>query len=797
MSTTSRPSVSPRVVAAVASASVVGLQVVLPRLFSVLLWYHLGFLAVSLAMLGFAAGGLLVRRRVESTGLPGGGLPLAHLAAGAAVSLPASLALLARLPVDPAALLDAPTDALLLALGVLALAVPATLLGTLACAALDLGTRGAQATSSDGMSTATSPHGARFAGVYAWSFVGGAVGAWIALGALELFGLPRAPLVLAALPLCVAWPARLPAVLAGLVVLLGIALPETVLPLGSRKHFPKVPEERILAVDSSATSHVVFYENDDHHGIIAAAPEWDGSPLPRTIAAAIDSWAITFLVEREPDELPAFLDHHTAGLAFAGAPPDMRALVIGAGGGWDVLGALKAGASHVDAVEIDRHVVHAATERWADFAGNLYTEDPRVDVHVAEGRHFVERRPDARWDRIVLAGVDTFAATQAGAFALAENFLYTREALGTFHDHLQPGGRLFLTRWWFDPPRQTLRLVLTAAEVLRARGVAHPERRIYVAADHGDLRAGNSLTLIQAGRDFTRAELDELDADARRRGARTIYAWDRPSHGVLAEAVDANDPQAWADAWPYRVDPTSDERPFFFEHGRLGTLFRSEGNWIHDRLGGQEVLVTALVILAGAACALLALRERGRGVGGARLAPFGLLGLGYLLVEIPLMQRLALPLGHPVLSVAVVLTTLLLASAVGSAWAARIRPGRAPLVCLLAAALVGGLLVAAWPALHAPLLAAGGVSTVLAVIALLLLPGIALGAAMPCAVGDQGDQPLLVSGAFLWNGMASVVASPLAVMASMSFGFGATLAAGAGCYAAAGTWWLITNRRVG
>lgn len=153
--------------ALVGSATVLALQVLLPRLFSVLLWYHLAFLAVSLAMLGFALGGAIVRRRVELSGQPGGQLDRGALLAGASLATLAALALAVRLPIDAAQLLTSPTDALLLLVLVAGLALPFVLLGCVVCATLDLGRE-------------------RIGAVYAAIFLGGALGALACLGVMEV-----------------------------------------------------------------------------------------------------------------------------------------------------------------------------------------------------------------------------------------------------------------------------------------------------------------------------------------------------------------------------------------------------------------------------------------------------------------------------------------------------------------------------------------------------------------------------------------------------------------------------------
>ncbi len=801
-------------VAALLSACVLGAQVLLPRVFSVLLWYHLAFFAVSLALLGYAAGGVVVRRAVRRTGLRGGGLNLPRLAALAAIALPLALIVVVKLPLDPTALLaDWSAPGVLLAMGLL-LAVPFALLGTLICALLDRAGEG-------------------LAPTYAATFLGGAAGAALTVAAMDFIEPATVLAALAALPLVGAMllakaqvggaPAIASAagrgslagrVVAVAVIALLLLAPDEVLPVDSRKHYPHVPPERVIAEEWNSFSRVTLYENPEHQGLWALPPSCT-APLPDTKGIAIDAWAITPVLRRVPGaDNDAVLPYYPPTLFYEGAAPGFDALVIGAGGGIDVQAALAAGARHVTAVELNPLIVDAVRERFRAWTDGLY-DDPRVEVVVGEGRAFLER-DTRRYDRIVLSGVDTFAATEAGAFALSENFLYTTEAFATYLRHLQPGGVLGMTRWWFEPPRQTLRLALTAAKVLREQGVAQPGLRIFIA--RAEL---NSLFLLRNG-DFDSAMIARLRAACEQRGAAPMFGLDTPSHQTYLAALLPPDPTHFIATYPYDVEPTTDDRPFFFEYSRLGTLFGAEGDWVRDRMGGQEVLVASFAVLALLCVPLLLLargtRRPGEASGwdapgahargpsesaGGIVLPFVLLGFGYLAVELPLMQRLALPLGHPVFAVAVVLVALLVWSGLGALLASRVPSARTasvlPWVALLAAVVISGLLVGGHDALVAAIAGMHQSERVAAVIAYLALPGLLLGMPFPLAVrallsrggrGAAAADGIFLSTAFLGNGLASVLCGPLATMLAMEVGFRVTLLCGAGCYAGAALlWW--------
>jgi hypothetical protein len=745
-------------VAGAAAAGAVALQVVLPRVLSVVLWYHLGFFCVTLAMLGAAAGAVLVARRTANAG---GTLPdpqrLAWLAAAAAALAPA-LAL--RLPIDPRELIGDPLEAgMLLALAAI-LGAPFVLLGATTAAAL------ARA-------------GDRLGAVYAASFLGGAAGAVLGYVAMNELGAPRALVIAATLPLLALARPREPVPYGPLLfvlVLLGalLARPAELLPMRSTKHFPVVADEQVLAERWNAFSRVTFYENPARHGLWEMPP---GAiePLPESIGIAIDSWAITSILKVDSKADLGFLRRYPPALAYCGAAAGFDALVIGAGGGADVHSALHFGAGHVDAVEINPLITEAVREDFREFAGDLYRR-PEVDAHVAEGRHFVERSA-GRYDRIVLNGVDTFAATEAGAFALSENYLYTREALAAYLSRLAPGGIVAFTRWWYEPERQTLRLAATAAEALERRGVADPAAHVFIA------RTPLNALLLVGERPFETAEVDALLAELPGRGLVQVFAPGRPgNHPAFVRALDATMRDALVAEWPYRIEPTTDDRPFFFEYTRLDRLFRSEGDWIHDRLGGIELIVATLVGLLLLALPLLYLAPRGAASRGLS-AECLLLGLAFAVVEAALLPRLALVLGHPSRALTVVLVAVLVFAGIGSLAAHRLDPRRASRAALAAGVMVAVILAFSHDELAAALLGASDAERILATLLFLALPGFCMG--IPLALRLRSESGTGIARGLAWNGVGAALGGPLAALLALTLGFQATLFAGAAAYAAA------------
>ena len=154
-----------------------------------------------------------------------------------------------------------------------------------------------------------------------------------------------------------------------------------------------------------------------------------------------------------------------------------KVLVIGAGGGRDILSALAFGQESVVAVEMNGATLGVAYDEFADYTGNL-ADDPRVTLVHDEARSWLART-ETSFDVIQLSLTDTWAATAAGAFVLAENSLYTVEAWRLLLGRLTDAGVATCSRWYFqERPGEIYRLVALAARALADLGVEDPRRHM-------------------------------------------------------------------------------------------------------------------------------------------------------------------------------------------------------------------------------------------------------------------------------------------------------------------------------
>lgn len=482
--------------------------------------------------------------------------------------------------------------------------------------------------------------------------------------------------------------------------------------------------------------------------------------------------------------------------------PRPQVLVVGVGGGMDVLTALRFDAASVTGVEVNgatleilRRTYREHFRRWVD--------DPRVRIVHEEGRHFLASREDL-YDVIQLSGVDSVSGTPGAAHVFSESYLYTTEALDLYLSRLAPGGVLNVMRPESTPPREMLRLLATVVGSLRRRGIERPADHVMVLVD----RRGTFVAVLAQPRPFSGEQVRRVAAWAGSSATLALvaapgFAPSAPSaYSALLAAPTARDLDAGLRRYPWDVRPVTDDRPFFFRTSRWSHLLPRAG--VETGAPIMELgLLTLLGVSAAAALVLVYLplrRLRGQGgPGAARLvAFFGALGLGYMAIEMALIQKFGLLLGHPNLALSVVLASLLLATGVGSLLSALVVRALfgslrfvsyALSLVLLAELLLVFPRLGPWMAL--PL--AGRVALVAALVAPI---GFLLGTFFPTGLERLKQlSPGLVPWAWGLNGMASVVAPILAVALSMTAGITALFLAAVPVYLLAGFADLSSARR--
>jgi Spermine/spermidine synthase domain len=464
-----------------------------------------------------------------------------------------------------------------------------------------------------------------------------------------------------------------------------------------------------------------------------------------------------------------------------------RALVIGGGGGRDIYNALDAGQRQVDVIELNQGIVDVVDKDLRQWSGSPYTL-PHVSTSVGDGRSILAAR-DTKYDQIHIGFTDTLSANSATAFALTENNLYTTEAFDEYFDHLRPNGILNVSRLYRLVGDEALRATVLSLEALRKRGVAHPEDNVVVLLGH-DILGELFGTVLVRPRPWSPDELARLRALTARDGVQIAMAPGGPYRLEWAALHEAPSPAAFCAHYRMNVCAPTDDKPFFFNMRRLQDVAEAPPPGYLYSVDPFRVLLLTLAILAvlclvGFVLPLLGVRRAGRPGAGA-LSFFAFIGLGFLLLEVVLIQRFVLFLGFPTYALSVVLFALLVFTGLGAWLSGRGAPRRALTVALAAVVVITAAAAFGLQPLLRALIDLPFAARVAVSVALLAPAGVAMGMAMPIGLRRLvALAPAGVPWAWAVNGLTSVLASALAVAIAITAGFTVATLVACACYVAA------------
>jgi hypothetical protein len=771
-------------------------EILLTRIFSVTMLYHFAFVALSLAMFGMTAGALVVYL-TPSYFTPA---RLRRNLAIAAVAFPAAILLsfLTQLSV-PFRVHPSIVAIYAIAFTYAVIAVPFVVSGIVVCLAL-------------------TGFPARVSRLYAVDLGGAALGCVLVIVLLDYSDAPTAVLwvtVLAALSAVMfardAASPPLRRLAFSVLVLAGLAAAgHTALV------WREFPIFRIIYIKGSFEARPL-YEKWNSYSRVRVNGDSTAETVPqgwglskmlppsthvRQLQMDIDVAAGTVMTGY--DGTPAALEHLKYDVTNIGyfLRPEPRALIIGSGGGRDVLSALAFGAPSVTAVEINKDILRTVNGRFGDFTGHL-DRDPRVRFVNDEARSYIARSPE-RFDSIQVSLIDTWAATAAGAFVLSENSIYTVEAWQTFLRHLSDRGLLSVSRWYFrDRPGEMYRTMSLAVSALSSLGIQDPRqhlvivRNMQLANRRAEIPDGVG-TLLVSRQPFTASELDRLDVEAARLGFDVPFSPRVSVDETFTRLTIPDRLDEFLAAYPINITAPTDDSPFFFNMLRLRDAFTPELLDVGKQSHNMKAVLTLAILLGtvsvlSALCILLPLwltRDRAVLTGAGSLFLFFIaIGLGFMLIETSQMQRLIILLGHPTYGLSVVLLALLLSSGIGSFLtsgvdsASVLRAGR---LRLLALVIILAALGAATPAIARWSEPMTTPVRILVAVALLFPPGLFMGMAFPLGMKIAQERARALT-PWLWglNGAASVLASVLSVCLALTWSISTAFWTGVACYVVA------------
>ncbi len=743
------------------------LELSLTRIFSVVFYYHLAFLAISIALFGLGAGGVfsyVVSSRPGSLYVKLGALALAN-----SVCVVLSLWFILSRPANP--------GNFTLAAVYFASALPFFLAGTV-------------------VSIAISEAIDRVDRAYFFDLAGAAAGCLLLIPFLELFGGPNTLIaagVLFAISAAIwfnqagAFRRRAMAVLVSL-LLVGLMV------VNGRRG--RVLDIRVAKGQALPNEQFVAWNGISRIGVSGSSGNW---------SIVIDADAATGISPFDWDRLTpmdrAQLLRQGPGFPYA-MRPGASALIVGPGGGYDVARALASGSHDITAVEINPIIANdVMRDKFAKESHYIYSH-PGVHLEIEDGRSFV-RHSDRKYQVLQATLVDTWASTAAGAFALSENNLYTTDAFTDYLSHLTDDGVMAFTRWGFDPPRESLRLISLAIAALPRVGETDPARHVMVIReDTAKIKGWGALdTVLISRKPFSDADVAharQIIADAHAvTNMDEVYLPGDGPRNAFGQLLTSPDPAVFWRDYPFDVSPVGDDRPFFFYTVQprdlwdyIATANRSSADFKVNR---AVPLLFGLMAVSLSATALILLLPRM--LLGARLPKqkgvvaflwyFICLGAGYILIQVALIQKFVLLLGHPTYALVVIVFSMLVASGAGSFFSRRVIADDdsrlARLLCAIAiliTALAFGAspltqAAAAWP------LPAKMLITVIVIAPAAFLMG------MPFPTGLrrlERQHPPSVRWAWSLNAAASVLGSAGAIFSAIYIGLRATLLLGGSLY---------------
>jgi hypothetical protein len=647
----------------VIALATLALEITLSRILSVVTWYHLSFFAISVAMLGMTAGAITVflwDDRLDLAAVVG---RVRRACGGFAISAPLSIVAASYLPLHDAGVtfdvVKAFTNLLIITS---AMSLPFYASGIAVSALL-------------------TKYPLPVNRLYASDLLGASAGCLVVLIGLTLIDTPSFGLLSG----FVGWLAAIFLLRGGHKRLWTAALAVTATAVVSASVYSGAIEPRAVKGDArlgpiaierwNSFSRVVVSEEqvDKPYLWDAYEPFYADQRLPQHYMT-IDGLAGTVMRRYQSLQDIEHLKYDVTNIAYF-LRPTGGAAVIGVGGGKDIQAALYFGHESVTGVELNPIFVDLLQHRYREFAG--IGSNGKVSLVVDEARSYMSHST-RKFSLLQMSLIDTWASTGAGAFSLSENALYTLEAWRVFMDRLEDDGIFTVSRWYNkQDPGETGRMLSLAMATLMDRGVTNPADHIAVVAHErvATLILGKSaLTADDIARLFRYSA--ELKHDV------TIYPGGRPAHPLLAQIMSAKTRQDLidiSDRAPLNVTPATDQNPYFFNMlklsnlGALGSQVRGGGVLAGNLLATYTLIVLIVILVVLIVPTILVplwirtRRDGGHlGVGVSSFGFFALIGAGFMCVEIGLLQRLSVCLGHPVYALGVLLFSVIASTGVGS-----------------------------------------------------------------------------------------------------------------------------------
>jgi len=516
---------------------------------------------------------------------------------------------------------------------------------------------------------------------------------------------------------------------------------------------------------------------------------------PAQLGVFTDADSLSVITQlNEDSKRLSYLDQMSSALPYH-LGDHKRVLIVGAGGGSDILQARFHQVPNIDAIELNPQIVELVNNRFRAFSNALY-DNKNVNMHIGDARDYLRVSED-NYDLIQLALLDTFNASASGLYALNENYLYTLEALQLYINRLKPDGYLAITRWIKIPPRDTLKLFATAVQALKISGIKSPEKRLVL------IRSWQTSTLLIKNGEVSEQDISAIKTFCHDRSFDIAYApgmteQQANRYNILkhpffykgAVSLLGEKRQQYLDQYKFNLEPATDNRPYFnhfFKWSTLSEIMQLRGKGGMPLIEWGYIILIATLIIALLMSVLLILlplyflqRDRAEPASKVKrlyvVLYFFMVGLAFLFIEIAFMQKFILFLHHPIYAISITLTAFLVFAGLGSYYSKSLcRYYSNRQVASMAIIMISILSLLYLVALeHIFSYFATAAVSIRMLTALLLIAPLAffMGMPFPSALSslDKCDTRLIP---WAWgvNGCASVISAVLASLLAIHFGF--------------------------
>ncbi len=526
-----------------------------------------------------------------------------------------------------------------------------------------------------------------------------------------------------------------------------------------------VPSSRLIDTRYNSFSRVDVVESSFTRYAPGLSPTFSKT-LPAQIGVMVDAGNMNSITKYEnldfvdylPSSIPYFLNK------------DKRTLVINSGGGLDVLVALKNNAT-VTAVESNPTVIDLIKDEYADYSGNIYN---KADVIWGEGRSFIKGNEE-KFDIIVVSLAGNVLSGEAGISGLSENYLLTKEAFEDYYGALSDEGILVITRWLLFPPRESLRLFSLALEIDEgAKKIAM-------------FRSWTTITLVLSKRDLDHGTMEKIKNFSEKNKFDIIYlpsAFSPNKNLKFEEPYYYNamqnllrDKNEFHKNYIFDVSPVVDDKPFyfnFFKISKIKELYNVIGQKWNPFFDSGFLLFFILIqtFILTLIFILLPVKffSRDKKIEKIALVYFFAIGLSYLFIEVVLIQKFILFLGHVVFSSSVVIFAMLLFSSLGALYSGRIKKLNKIIFIIFILVICYIFLL---DFVFDLFISLSFFSRIILSIVIIAPLGFFMG--FPFPWGIRMIKKELIAWAWAVNGSASVLSPILAILLALFFGYNAVL----------------------